>query len=210
MTIRVLLADDHMIVRQGFKSMLERDGFEIVGEAADGREAVRMAQRLRPDVAVLDLAMPSLNGIDAAKQILRESPGTRPILLTMFAERHQVLAAFRAGITGYLLKTRAVEDLEQAIREVVDGGVYVSNGIGREVLQEFIDGREAPSDPLTPREREVVQLVAEGRTSKEIASTLGISVKTAESHRSNVMAKLNVHEAAGLVRYAIRQGLIQP
>ena len=210
MTIRVLLADDHMIVRQGFKSMLERDGFEIVGEAADGREAVRMAQRLRPDVAVLDLAMPSLNGIDAAKQILRESPGTRPILLTMFAERHQVLAAFRAGITGYLLKTRAVEDLEQAIREVVDGGVYVSNGIGREVLQEFIDGREAPADPLTPREREVVQLVAEGRTSKEIASTLGISVKTAESHRSNVMAKLNVHEAAGLVRYAIRQGLIQP
>ena len=210
MTIRILIADDHVIVRQGFKLMLERDGFEIVGEADDGREAVRKAQELRPDVALLDLAMPLLNGIDAAKQIVSVSPGTKPILLTMFAERHQVLAALRAGITGYLLKTRAVEDLEQAIREVCRGGVYVSHGVGRDVLQEYAENAEVRTDLLTAREREVVQLVAEGKTTKEIASILGISVKTADSHRSNIMEKLDVHEAAGLVRYAIRQGLIQP
>jgi DNA-binding NarL/FixJ family response regulator len=210
MNIRILVADDHVIVRQGFKAMLQRDGFEIVGEAADGREAVQQAQLLRPDVAILDLAMPSLNGIDAAKEILKVAPGTRPILLTMFAERHQVLAALRAGITGYLLKTRAVEDLEQAIREVCEGGVYISNGIGRDVLREFIANRDAPSDPLTSREREVVQLVAEGKSTKEVASVLGISVKTAESHRAHVMRKLGIHEAAGLVRYAIRQGLVEP
>lgn len=210
MTIRILLAEDHVIVRQGFKAMLERDGFQIVGEAGDGREAVLKAQQLKPDVAILDLALPLLNGIDAAKQIRHASPGTRPILLTMFAERHQVLAALRAGITGYLLKTRAVEDLEHAIREVCQGGVYVSNGIGRDVLEEYMARAEVRSDPLTPREREVVQLVAEGKTTKEIASLLGISVKTADSHRSKIMEKLDIHEAAGLVRYAIRQGLIQP
>jgi len=210
MSIRILLADDHVVVRQGFKAMLERDGFEIIGEAGDGREAVKLAQQLRPDVALLDLAMPLLNGIDAAKQIVQASPGTRPILLTMFAEKHHVFAALRAGITGYLLKTRAVEDLELAIREVCKGGVYVSNGIGREVLQEYVANAEARSDPLTPREREVVQLVAEGKSTKEIASVLGISVKTADSHRSKIMQKLDIHEAAGLVRYAIRQGLIQP
>lgn len=208
MTIRVLIADDHVIVRQGFKTMLERDGFQVVAEAGDGREAVRLAGQLRPDVAVLDLVMPMLNGIDAAKLMLSSGCGTRPILLTMFAERHHVLAALKAGITGYLLKNRAVEDLETAIREVARGGVYLSHGISQDVLQDFLENRGATEDPLTAREHEVLQLVAEGNTTKEVAALLGVSVKTADSHRSRIMEKLDIHDTAGLVRYAIRQGLI--
>lgn len=210
MAIRVLLAEDQLIVRQGFRAMLERDGFDVVGEAGDGRRAVELAAELKPDVAVLDLAMPLLNGVDAARGILKVSPATRPILLTMWAERPHILAALRAGITGYLLKTRAVEDLERAIHEVMQGGVYLSHGVSREVFQEFIAHPEAREDPLTPREREVLQLVAEGKTTKEIAVVLGVSVKTADTHRGNIMEKLGIHETASLVRYAIRTGLVPP
>lgn len=210
MAIRVLLAEDQLIVRQGFRAMLERDGFDVVAEAGDGRRAVELASELKPDIAVLDLAMPLLNGVDAARGILKVSPATRPILLTMWAERPHILAALRAGITGYLLKTRAVEDLERAIREVMQGGVYLSHGVSREVFQEFVAHPEAREDPLTPREREVLQLVAEGKTTKEIAVVLGVSVKTADTHRGNIMEKLGIHETASLVRYAIRNGLVPP
>lgn len=209
-TIGIVIAEDHQIVRQGFKAMLERDGFRVLGEAGDGREAVRLSRELRPDVALLDLALPLLNGIDTAREIERVSPRTRCILVTMYAEQHHVLAALKAGIKGYILKTRAVEDLEQAIREVHLGGAYLSSGIASELIDAFLSNRDAPNDPLTPREREVLQLVAEGNTTKEIAGVLGIAVKTAECHRSRIMGKLGIHETAGLVRFAIREGLIQP
>ncbi len=210
MPIQILLADDHQIVRQGLRAMLEHEGFRIVGEAGDGREAVRMAETAHPDVAILDLAMPGLNGIDSAREILRSSDRTKAILLTMHTEDPYVLEALRAGISGYVLKTQATIDLVQAIREVTRGAVYLSPGVSRTVVEAYKTKSELPPDPLSPREREVLQLVAEGKTTKEVAGLLGVSVKTAESHRMRIMSKLGIHETAGLVRYAIRRGLIQP
>jgi len=161
-------------------------------------------------VAVLDLAMPLLNGLDTAREILRISPRTRTILLTMHPEDHYIFEALRAGIEGYVLKTQAAEDLVRAIREVFRGMIYLSPGVSRAVVQAYLAKTDLPPDPLAPRERQVLQLVAEGKTTKEIAVLLGISVKTAESYRSRIMQKLDIHETAGLVRYAIRRGLIQP
>lgn len=208
--IRVLLADDNVIVRQGLKALLEREGFAVVGEAADGQEAVRLAQALRPDVAVLDLGMPLLNGLDAAQAIGEASPETKPVLLTMLTEDHHVLRALQAGVPGYVVKTQAAEDLVQAIREVSQGRMYLSPGISEVVVKAYLTKADLPPDPLTPRERQVLQLVAEGKTSKEIAQLLGVSVKTAEVYRTRIMEKLDIHNTAGLVRYAIRRGLVQP
>ena len=210
MPFRILLADDHLIFRQSLKGLLEREGFQIIGEAADGQEAVRRVRDLSPDVAVLDLAMPLLNGLDAAREIVRASPRTRPILLTMHTEDPYVMEALRAGIKGYVLKTQPSTDLVQAIQEVSRGRIYLSPGISRTVVDAYLAKTELPPDPLSPREREVLQLVAEGKTTKEIARLLGVSVKTAENHRTRIMAKLDIHETAGLVRYAIRHGIIQP
>jgi DNA-binding NarL/FixJ family response regulator len=210
MAIQVLLADDHQIVRQGLKGLLEREGFKVVGEATDGREAVRLAGKSHPDVAVLDLVMPALNGVDAAREMLRSAPRLKAILLTMHTEDPYVLEALRAGVSGYVLKTQAADDLVQAIREVTRGSIYLSPGISRTVVDAYRSKTDLPPDPLSPREREVLQLVAEGKTTKEVAAILGISVKTAESHRTRIMSKLNIHETAGLVRYAIRRGLIEP
>jgi DNA-binding NarL/FixJ family response regulator len=210
MPIQVLLADDHPIVREGFKALLEREGLRVVGEASDGREAVRLAQTLHPDVAVLDLSMPLLNGLQAAQEILRASPGTRTILLTMYTEDQYVLEAVRAGIRGYVVKRQAAMDLVQAIREVANGAIYLSPSVSAAVVQAYLSKTDLPSDPLSSRERQVLQLVAEGKTTKEVAQLLGISVKTAESHRDHIMKKLDIHETASLVRYAIRRGLIQP
>ena len=210
MRIRILLADDHMMVRQGIRALLEKEGFEVVAEAMDGREAVRLAEKVKPDVAVLDIAMPLLNGIDAAREIRRVSPRTKTTLLTVHEENQYVVEALRAGVTGYVVKTKAAEDLVKAIREVSLGAVYMSPGVSREAVRAYLDGTEAANDGLTPREREVLQLVAEGKTTKEVAAVLGISVKTAESHRSRIMEKLDIHETASLVRYAIRLGVIQP
>lgn len=210
MRIRILLADDHMMVRQGIRAVLEREGFEVVAEATDGREAVKLAEKHKPDVAVLDVAMPLLNGIDAAREIRRVSPRTKTTLLTVHEENQYVVEALRAGVTGYVVKTKAADDLVKAIREVSLGAVYMSPGVSREAVRAYLDGTEPSSDGLTPREREVLQLVAEGKTTKEVAAVLGISVKTAESHRSRIMEKLDIHETASLVRYAIRLGVIQP
>jgi len=209
MPLQVLLADDHQIVRQGFRAILEHNGFQVVGEAANGREAVRFVQAHPPDVAILDLSMPQLNGLDAAREILQSHTRTAIILLTMHVEEHLIVAALRAGIRGYIIKTQASEELISAIGEVIRGGIYLSPGACEVVVGAYLSGRSAPSDPLTSREREVVQLVAEGRTTKEIAGVLNLSVKTAESYRSRIMEKLEIHETAGLVRYAIRRGLIQ-
>lgn len=210
MSLRILLADDHGIFRQGVKALLEREGFRVDGEAADGHTAIQMAAQLTPDVVVVDLAMPLLNGLDAAREIIRVSPRTRTILLTMHAEDPYVARALQAGIRGYVLKSQAAEDLVQAIREVARGAVYLSPGVSQTVVEAYLAKRDLPSDPLTPREHQVLQLIAEGKTTKEVAALLGVSVKTAESHRMRIMTKLDIHETAGLVRYAIRQGLIRP
>jgi two-component system, NarL family, response regulator NreC len=210
MSLRILLADDHGIFRQGLKALLEREGFRVDGEAADGHAAIKIAAQLSPDVAVIDLAMPLLNGLDAAREIARVSPRTRTILLTMHAEDPYVARALQAGIRGYVLKSQAAEELVQAIREVARGAVYLSPGVSETVVEAYLAKRDLPPDPLTPREHQVLQLIAEGKTTKEVAALLGVSVKTAESHRMRIMTKLDIHETAGLVRYAIRQGLVRP
>jgi len=205
---RILLADDHVIVRQGFRALLEREGLEVVAEAANGHEAVGLACELLPDVAVLDFAMPLLNGLDAAKEIRRRSPRTHTILLTVHSEDRYVLEAVRAGIHGYVVKTQAAADLVQAIREIRGNAIYLSPTISRAVVEAYFEKATPPGDVLSSRERQVLQLVAEGKTTKEIAGFLGVSIKTADSHRTRIMRKLDIHDTAGLVRFAIRRGLI--
>ncbi|HEX5057069.1 MAG TPA: response regulator transcription factor [Gammaproteobacteria bacterium] len=209
MSVRVLLADDHLILRQGLRAILERSGMQVVAEAGDGMEAVRLTTELKPTVVVLDLAMPVLNGLDAAREIQRDAPETAIILLTMHTEEQYILAALQAGVKGYVVKTQAAEDLVHAVEQVCSGTLYLSAGVSQVVTQAYLKKTEPSSEPLTPRERQVLQLVAEGKTTKEIARMLEISVKTAESHRTRVMDKLDIHDVAGLVRYAIRRGLIQ-
>src|SRR5436309_12442031 len=209
MLLRSLLADDHAIVRQGLRLLLQREGFEVVGEAVNGQEAVRLATESCPDVAVLDYGMPLLNGVDAARAILQACPLAKVILLTMHADDRYVLEAVRLGVKGYVVKTQASTDLVRAIQEVLRGMMYLSPRVSRTLVQAYLAKSELPPDPLTPREREVLQLVAEGKTTREVAGVLGISVKTAESHRTHIMQKLDTSNTAGVVRYAIRQGLIQ-
>jgi DNA-binding NarL/FixJ family response regulator len=210
MAYRILLADDHAIVRDGLKSVLVSEGFEIAAEAADGREAVDLTRKLRPDAVVLDVSMPSLNGIDAAREIQSACPQIKTILLTMHKQTQFVLEALRAGVKGYVLKAQASADLIHAIRAALQGDTYLSPGISDSVVQAALGYDKAARDPLTPREREVLQLIAEGKTNKEISAMLAMSVKTVESHRRNLMLKLDIHETASLVRHAIRIGLIQP
>jgi DNA-binding NarL/FixJ family response regulator len=210
MSLHILLADDHLIVRQGLKLLIEQEGFAVVGEASDGRDAVRLAQELHPDIALLDFNIPMLNGIDSGGAILQTSPKTKIILLTMHAEDHHVLEALRAGIKGYVLKTKAADELIQAIQDVSRGKLYLTPGVSEAVVQAYLAKTDVPPEPLSRREREVLQLVAEGKTTKEVGVVLGISTKTADSHRTRIMAKLNIHETASLVRYAIRRGLVQP
>ena len=209
MALRILLADDHVMVRQGLKALLERERYSVIGEASDGREAVKLAAELRPDLILLDLAMPLLNGMEATREILKNRPDSKVVLLTMIAEDRYVLEAIRCGAVGYVVKTRASGELLQAVKEVMRGHVYLSPGIARAVVSAYLSKDEGPPDPLTSRERQVLQLIAEGKTTKEAASILEISVKTAESHRTRLMQKLDIHETAGLVRYAIRRGLSQ-
>lgn len=209
MPIRVLLADDHPIFLQGLKVLLEHDKFDVVGMASDGRQAVKMAEKLNPDVVILDLAMPLLNGLDAAREIGKVSPKIKKILLTNYTDEQYVLDALRAGVNGYLVKTKAAADLIQAIHEVSRGALYLSSGVSRELLQAYLENEASRVNPLSGREREVLQLIAEGKTTKESADILGVSPKTIETHRMRLMDKLDIYETAGLVRYAIRRGVIQ-
>jgi two-component system, NarL family, response regulator NreC len=204
----VLLADDHAMFIQGVRALLERAGIEVVGEALDGREAVRLAAMLTPDVAVLDLKMPLLNGLDAAREIQKAAASTKVILLTRHTEEQYIVEALRAGVSGFLLKTKAAAVLVQTIKDVSSGALYVSQALSPSSLQAYLAREELRISPLSGREREVLQLIAEGRSMKEIAPLLGISVKTVETHRMRLMGKLDIHETAGLVRYAIRQGII--
>jgi DNA-binding NarL/FixJ family response regulator len=207
--LRILIADDHCIFRQALRVLLEREGFEVVEDAADGREAVRLAQNLRPDVAVLDFSMPFLNGLEAAREMQHVSELTRTVLLTIHREDHYVLGALRAGVRGYVVKTQAATDLLHAVRDVTRGHIYLSPEVSRAVVEAYLTKTDLPTDPLTSRERQVLQLVAEGNTTKEIGRLLGVSGKTAETHRGRIMEKLSVHNTAGLVRYAVRNGVIE-
>jgi two-component system response regulator NreC len=208
MPTRVLLADDHALIRQGLKTLLERQGFQVVGEASDGQETLRSAERTQPDVAIVDISMPYMNGLEAARELKKSAPSIRTIILTQHEEDQYVTEALRAGAKGFVLKSQAADDLVRAIQEVCRGSVYVSPCIPRTAVEAFLSKKYAPADPLSGRERQVLQLVGEGLTTKDIASRLGISVKTAESHRTRLMKKLDIHETASLVRYAIRRGLI--
>lgn len=209
MPTRVLLADDHQLVRESVRALLEKHGIEVIADVGDGRQALALAKQLRPDVAVLDLAMPGLNGVDCARQMRRDVPDTKIVLLTMHREEQYLTESLRAGVSGYLLKTQVAQDLVRAIGEVLQGGICICPQLSQ-VLVDVSLGRTQPSvELLTPREREVLQLVCEGSTSKEVAATLGMSVRTAETHRARIMQKLDIHEIAGLVHYAIRHGVVE-
>lgn len=207
----VVVADDHPIFRRGLRTLLEAAKFDVVGEGENGRDAVQLTRRLTPDVAILDVSMPLLNGVDAAREIRRLVPRTYIVLLSMYNEEIYVQEGLRAGIHGYVLKSQTASDLVTALQEVLTGSIYLSPGLSRGSLDgRRLRGGSMRRDPLSPRERQVLQLVAEGMTTKQIASVLSISVKTADSHRTRIMRKLDLHETASLVRYAIRSGLVRP
>jgi DNA-binding NarL/FixJ family response regulator len=212
-TFRILIADDHEIVRHGIRALLDGHvGWEVCGEATDGREAVEKAVQLRPDVVLLDVGMPNLNGLDAARQILIACPRARILVLTMHESEQIVREVLEVGARGFLLKSDAARDLVAAVEALQRRTTFFTSSVAEIVLNGYLNRRsdERPvKDRLTAREREVVQLLAEGKTSKEVAVALNLSVKTAETHRTNVMRKLDLHSVADLVRYAVRNNIVQ-
>jgi len=213
--LRILLADDHTVVRQGLRKVLEeRQEWEVVAEAGDGREAVRQAEEQKPDVAIIDIAMPLLNGIEATRQIVKRSPTTRVLILTMYADEAYVNQILQAGATGYLLKDSADVDLIQAVSAVSMGKSFFSPAVARVMLDDYVrqvghKGVTDRYDLLSDREREIFQLIAEGKANKEIAAILSISPSTVETHRARIMEKLDLHSAAEIVLYAVRKGVIR-
>jgi len=207
--LRILLADDHAVVRQGFRRILEsQPDMEIIGEAGNGREAVDLAEKLTPDLIVMDVAMPELNGIEATRRLKESSPRTRVLALSMHKDAVYVREILRAGAQGYLLKDAIDADLVAAVRSVAKGEGYLSPGVANAVLTDYRQHVTDPIDLLSSREREVLQLIAEGKTNKEIASLLNLSVYTVDAHRGRIMEKLNLHSTGELVRFAVRKGLI--
>jgi DNA-binding NarL/FixJ family response regulator len=211
---RVLIADDHLLVRAGIRALIESiDGVTVVAEANDGREAVDLAATLRPDIALLDVTMPGLNGLEAATRLREVSPSTRVVMLSMHANDAYVRTALKAGAAGYLLKSSTAAELEAALQTVARGEIYLSPAVSKQVVKGFVDSTAqtaSPLDALTTRQREILQLIAEGRSTKEVAFTLSISAKTVETHRAQIMERLEIRDLAGLVRFAIRTGLISP
>jgi len=212
---RIFLADDHKIMREGLRALLEKqDGIEVVAEAEDGRTAVRLVRELLPDVVIMDVSMPDLNGIEATRQIVAQSPHVKVLALSMHSHKRFVEEMLRAGASGYLVKDCDIEELVSAIRAVMVNQVYLSPRVAAPIIEDYVStspaaGTSAPS-VLTPREREVLQLLAEGKRTKDVASTLHVSVKTVETHRRQIMRKLDIHSLAELVKYALREGLTSP
>jgi len=206
----VLLIDDHTLFRQGLKSLLQRGGFEVLAEAEDGRNAVKVAKKLKPGVIIMDISMPELNGIDATKQICRECPGAKIIVMSMHRDSHFVLSALKAGAAGYLLKDSAFDELTVALNSVSQGYVYLSPAVAETVVKAGVRNsslcRSNPNN-VSSREREVLQLLVEGKSTKDIAGTLFVSVKTVETHRTQIMKKLNISSIAELTKYAVREGV---
>lgn len=212
MKIEILLADNHLLMRQGLRTMLEGErDFSIVGEAQNGREAVRIAKAKSPHIAIINTVLPELNGIEATRRITRESKRTQVIALADHDDHQTVVCMLQAGVSAYILKETDFKDLAHAIRQVAAGKGFLSPQVAANVIRDYAEGRHATAaadaDPLTSREREILQLLAEGRTSKQIASTLSISPNTADRHRKNIMAKLDIHSIAELTKYAIRHGI---
>lgn len=210
--ISIILADDHKIVRDGLRALLERQsGMEVIAEADNGRATVRMARELVPDLVIMDIGMPDLNGIDATRQIVADLPKVKVIALSMHSDRRFVVQMFRAGASGYLLKDCAFEELTRAVLAVLKNQTYLSPAVAGPVMEDYIQqlssGEELGGTVLSPREREVLQLLAEGKTTKEVAAALCVSVKTVETHRQQIMNKLNMQSIADLTKYAIREGL---
>jgi two-component system response regulator NreC len=212
MSTRILLADDHVVCREGLRLLIEKEpGIEVVAEAGNGRETVKLARKLSPDLVIMDIRMPDLNGIEATRQICSEVEGVKVLALSMYSDEQVVIAALNAGACGYLLKNSAAKELVQAIRRVLSDEIYlgprVTNIVVKGLLRHFSNQRLLPSSPLTPREIEVLQLISEGKTSKEIASELHVSIKAVEAIRHRIMQKLDIHNIANLTKYAIRQGI---
>jgi two-component system response regulator NreC len=213
--IRILLADDHTIIRSGLRLLLEQQpDFKVIAEASDGREAVELVSKLKPEVAVLDIGMPQLNGIEATRQIASQEPETKVVILSMHSDEGYVLRALKAGARAYILKNSAEADLIRAVQTVADGKSFFSPVISKMLLEDYIRQMkdkhvEDSYDLLTPREREVLQLLAEGRTNKEVATLLNLSVYTVDAHRGNILQKLNLHGIPELILYAVRKGIIQ-
>jgi DNA-binding NarL/FixJ family response regulator len=213
--VRILLADDHTLVRQGLRKLLEeRPDWEVIAEAGDGREAVRLAEQHKPDVAILDVAMPLLNGIEATRQITKRVPSTRVLVLSMHADEAYVTQILQAGATGYLLKDSADVDLLKAVGEAAQGRSFFSPAIARVMLDDYVrqladKGVTDRYESLSEREREIFQLIAEAKTNKEIAALLNVSPSTVETHRAHIMEKLDLHSAAEIVLYAVRRGVIR-
>ncbi len=210
MPARILLVDDHALVRQGLRSLLVQEGFSVVGEAADGLEAVEKIRALSPDIVVMDISMPAQNGLNVAREVHKCFPQVKVILLSQHTEDMYIADALEACVAAYVLKSQASSDLVHAIHQVSSGKVYYSPDISASVLAAYKAKTDDKPDSLTLRERQVLQLIAEGKTTRDVASLLFISVKTAETHRTRLMQKLDIHETATLVRYAIRRGLVQP
>jgi len=210
--IRVVLADDHALVRAGIRSLLEKlADLEVVGEAANGRQALELIKTTAPNLILLDISMAELGGLEALPRIVKDFPAVKVLILSGHANEEYVLRALRCGAAGYMLKEAAVEELELAIKAVAQGNTYLSPSVSRTVVESYLQraaGEEGPIEQLTARQREVLQLIAEGKNTKEIAGMLDISVKTVEAHRLQLMARLDIHDVPGLVRYAIRAGLV--